>query len=126
LRRRLSVWRSAQLRRYWPCCEALSSPAAVLTLLDTKPEDYGWPEYHAAIALGLSGRSEEARHRFLYLADPGDDDDREWVREKRERCRQFADLVTDARRFADIITDLIREHRAKLRLPVLADPLYGK
>ena len=105
--------------------ERLRSPTALTAVLDARPGGKGWLEYHAAVALGLSGRSEEAQARFLYLADLAADDDREWVREKRERCRQFASLVTDSPGFVDMISDLIRQHRAQLKLPEVNDPIFG-
>jgi len=104
--------------------ERLRCPNDLIDFISTKPEASGWLAYHAAVALGLSGRIQEAHERFARAAD-GVDDRAPWVRELRNRCSAFATSVLDPPRFRESIISLIMRDRERLRLPQLLDPLTG-
>lgn len=78
----------------------------------------GWPYYHYAVSLGLSGKSRRAARIFRQIAEASQDD-RDWVLVKQEQCIRLAGLVKDPPAFRGAIDELIAGQRAALKLPAL-------
>jgi hypothetical protein len=96
--------------------ERLPVPSAAAAALPESPAGRGWPLYHRAVALGLSGEADAAAATFQRLA-LADGDDHPWVGELRQRCGNFAALVADPQAFRGEIRGLIVQQRATLKLP---------
>jgi hypothetical protein len=96
--------------------ERLPAPSDAAAALPESPAGRGWPLYHRAVALGLSGEANAAAATFQRLA-VADGDDRPWVRVLRQRCSNFAALVADPQAFRAEIRGLIVQQRAALKLP---------
>ncbi len=105
--------------------ERLPAPWAVASALSVPPRGRGWPCYHRAVSLGLSGQAKVATREFLLIAEPGEDS-RAWVNELRNKCRWLADLVVDEAVFRAAIEGLIAQQRAAIKLPPASDPLSGQ
>jgi hypothetical protein len=83
----------------------------------------GWPGYHGAVALGLTGRRKEAAARFKAVATDSADSEIEWVRGLSATATSLAELVSDPNAFAKAIEDQIARTRVGHRLRALEHPL---
>jgi hypothetical protein len=73
-----------------------------------------WREYHLGIALGLSGRTEAARHYFRLAIDPSPH--AEWSEALGRESAAFAALLEDRHEFKSAVLRRIQETRAARKL----------
>jgi len=85
----------------------------------------GWPGYHGAVALGLTGRRKEAAARFKAVAASAADSEIEWVRSLSASAESLAELLSDPNAFAKAIEDQIARTRAGHRLSAIEHPLLS-
>lgn len=80
----------------------------------------GWPSFNAAVAHGLSGRIEAAKHLFGRWDDEAKDDP-QWVKETRIYAKQLSMIVEDQEQFRNLITARIMQTRKLQKYPAIAE-----
>ncbi len=78
----------------------------------------GWPAFHRAIALGLSGLRAEASRLLTGLGHPSDP--HPWEAERARVCLDLQRRLVNPIEFQDAIRGLIQTQRRALRLPEVA------
>ena len=90
--------------------EIADLPAAV-RILDRDSDTAGWPRFHAAIAHGLLGDTDQARH--LMQQEAAGAERYAWVEKKNARMRQLEALLDDPSAFRnEVIDEIIRSRTA--------------
>jgi hypothetical protein len=107
----LAATQVRRLRAQLPTVEA-----AAAILVEKAKEEQGWARWDAAVALGLTGRREEAAAMFRAIVD--DDDDRAWWVAVKHASARMAELVcVDPAGFDAQVHEWIGLYRSALRLP---------
>jgi hypothetical protein len=86
----------------------------------------GWPGYHGAVALGLTGHREEAIARFEAVARDALASDIEWVQKLGQSAASLAELASEPEAFALAIETQIGRTRADHCLRPIEHPLSQK
>jgi hypothetical protein len=106
---------SARVRALRAQLPTLEAAAAVLT--EQARVERGWPQWDAAVALGLCGKSSESSSLFREVAQ--DDDDREWWLPVKLDAAELAELVRDEpAQFRACVDAWVQRYRAALKLPL--------
>ena len=101
--------------------DQLPGPGAVPSALPPDPEGMaGWPTYHRAVSLGLTGETDDASRLFQGLLEPSEN--YEWIVARAKKCQGLLKLLFDRPAFQDAIMQLIKGQRQALRLPSIPDP----
>jgi len=98
-----------------------SDLAAVAAYYEDQPAT-GWPGYHGAVALGLTGRRKEAAARFKAVAKDSAGSEIEWVRRLSASAASLAELSSDATAFARAIEDQVALTRVGHRMRAIEHP----
>ncbi len=98
-----------------------SDLAAVAGYYEDQPA-IGWPGYHGAVALGLTGRRKEAAARFMAVAAESMGSEIEWVRGLSASAASLAELLSDLDAFTRAIEDQVALTRVGHRLRAIEHP----
>lgn len=79
-----------------------------------------WPQFHAAIAAGLSGDASRANEYFSQI-EPPSDGDYAWQVKAKMRAAELQKLLPDLEAFRTEIAVGVQQCRALLKLPPLTD-----
>jgi len=86
----------------------------------------GWPGYHRAVALGLTGSGQAASDLFNRVANEADGSHIEWIAELGRDALSLATIARDRNAFSNAIEDRIEACRDTLRLERLTRPVISK
>jgi hypothetical protein len=86
----------------------------------------GWPAYHGAVALGLTGSGQAASDLFNRVATEADGSHIEWIAELGRDALALAPIARDRKAFSTAIEDRIQACRETLHLQQLAPPVIPK
>jgi hypothetical protein len=105
----------------------LVNPGAVANAIPNHPQPTGWPSYHRAISMALSGRTSESAVLFAGLAKPAleyypTDSGRTHEIDRAEKCKALAADVDNPTAFRAAILKLITAQRLALHLNAITDP----
>jgi hypothetical protein len=101
--------------------QLLTLDAAAAVLGEQARRERGWPQWDAAVVLGLCGKSSESSSFFREVAQ--DDDDREWWLPVKQDAAELAELVRDdPAQFRACVCAWVECYRAALNLPRAESP----
>jgi hypothetical protein len=86
----------------------------------------GWPAYHRAVALGLTGAGQAASDLFNRVANEAAGSDIEWIAELGRDALSLAPIARDRNAFSTAIEDRIEACRETLHLVQLSRPVIPK
>lgn len=105
-----------RLREQLPTVEAAAG-----VLVEQAEKKRAWPMWDAAVALGLSGRHDQAAAMFKAVAET--DDQRDWWIPVKRRSAELAEVVrSDPPRFHATVNMWIDRYRDALKLPERGRP----
>jgi hypothetical protein len=104
----------------------LVNPGAVPNAIPSDPQPTGWPSYHRAISMALSGRTSESAVLFGGLAKPAleycsTDSHRAHEIDRAEKCKSLAADLGNPTAFCAAIFKLITTQRLALHLNAITD-----